>query len=245
MAESSPSLSIVVPLHNEETILVEQITGMVGGLRAEGVRFECLLIENGSTDGSAQQCLQLSERFQEVRVLSLPVGDFGLALREGILKAENEVVVIFNVEFWSVDFLHSALPLLGTHDLVIGSKAAPGAHDERPWLRRMVTRSFNLILALACGLEGTDTHGMKAFWRRKFAPLAEACVTDGFVFDTELVLRAQRAGLSKCELPTDVREMRAPSARSLARRVPSVLRNLWLLWRTLPRPSTSPTPRER
>jgi hypothetical protein len=58
-------------------------------------------------------------------------------------------------------------------------------------------------------------------------------VTDGFVFDTELVLRAERADISRMEIPTDVRELRAPSRGSLVRRVPSVIKNLFRLFAAL------------
>ncbi|MCX6027122.1 MAG: glycosyltransferase family 2 protein, partial [Chloroflexi bacterium] len=173
----------------------------------------------------------LAQRVPGVRVLALPQGDYGLALRHGILQARNDVVIVFNVEFWSLEFVEIALAALQTREMVIGSKSAPGAHDERPALRRLITRTYNLMLHWLWGFDGTDTHGMKAFHRRTLAPIVEVCRSSGFVFDTELVLRAQRAGVSKIELPTDARELRAPSNRSLFRRVPGVLANLLRLWR--------------
>ncbi len=163
----------------------------------------------------------------------MPVGDYGLALKQGILEAANEVVVIFNLEFWSVEFIEIALAALRSRTLVIGSKSAPGADDERPLARRLVTYFYNRMLGLIWRFDGTDTHGMKAFWRKPLLPIVEQCVTSGWVFDTELVIRAQRAGLSRLELPTDVVEIRAPSAASLIQRIPSVLNNLWRLWLAL------------
>lgn len=142
-------------------------------------------------------------------------------------------MIVFNVEFWSLEFVEIALAALQTREMVIGSKSAPGAHDERPALRRLITRTYNLMLHWMWGFDGTDPHGMKAFRRGALAPIVEVCRSSGFVFDTELVLRAQRAGVSKIELPTDARELRAPSNRSLFRRVPGVLANLLRLWRGL------------
>jgi hypothetical protein len=165
--------------------------------------------------------------------LDLPQGDYGLALRHGILQARNDVVIVFNVEFWSLEFVEIALTALHTREMVIGSKSAPGSHDERPALRRLITRTYNLVLHWLWGFDGTDTHGMKAFRRETLAPIVAVCRSSGFVFDTELVLRAQRRGISKIELPTDVRELRAPSTQSLFRRVPGVLANLLRLWRGL------------
>jgi glycosyltransferase involved in cell wall biosynthesis len=234
MPEQGYTLSIVLPVHNEEQILVDQVQEMVDGLRAAGYVFELLLVENGSVDGTALLCQELAGRLPEIRVFALPRGDYGLALKHGIMRSQHEVIVIFNVEFWSIEFVKIAIAALESRSLVIGSKSAPGAYDERPLVRRLVTRSYNQMLRWIWGLDGTDTHGMKAFWRDRVAPIAAQCVTSGFVFDTELVLRAQRSGLSRLELPTNVREKRQPSYQSLAGRVPHVLSNLWLLWRHVP-----------
>ena len=227
------SLSVVVPVHNEEAILESQVTAMAAGLARLGRPFELLIVENGSTDRTLRLGQDLAKRVPGVRVLTRPEGDYGLALRHGILQARNDVVIVFNVEFWSLEFVDIALAALQTREMVIGSKSAPGAHDERPALRRTITRTYNLMLRWLWGFDGTDTHGMKAFHRAALAPIVEVCRSSGFVFDTELVLRAQRAGVSKIELPTDARELRAPSNRSLFRRVPDVLANLLRLWRGL------------
>src|SRR5262245_3351139 len=216
---------------------------MVESCRRAGLVFEAVLVENGSRDRTPALCKTLDEHYPEVRVLTLPAGDYGSALRHGILRAAHDVVVIFNVEFWSVEFIDIALSALKTRALVVGSKSAPGANDDRGLIRRIVTRSYNRMLRWVWGFDGTDTHGMKAFWRLPLLPIVEACVTTGGVFDTELVLRAQRHGLSRLELPTDVREVRPPTSGTLLRRVPSVAANLWKLsWHVHPwvRPRRKP-----
>jgi glycosyltransferase involved in cell wall biosynthesis len=230
---SAPSISVVVPVNNEATILTEQVTAMVSQLSTLPNEFELLLVENGSIDATEAQCQSLSSRFDVVRSIALPIGDYGMALREGIRQARHEIVVIFNVEFWSLEFVTIALTALRTRDLVIGSKSAPGATDDRPRIRRVITKSYNRTLRFLWGFSGTDTHGMKAFHRIALLPFVESCVCTGFVFDTELVLRAERAGLKRLELPTDVKELRAPSSLSLIRRIPHVLTNLLRLWREM------------
>ncbi len=233
MHRKTPSVSIILPVHNEEAILAEQAARLIDTLAELGLRFELLLVENGSSDGSLDICKQLEADHPGVRTLVLPVGDYGVALQHGILNATNEVVVVFNVEFWSIEFVEIALAALRSRTLVIGSKSAPGADDERPLLRRTITAAYNVMLKVLWGFDGTDTHGMKAFWRLPLLPVVESCQTRSWVFDTEMVLRAQRAGITRIELPTNVREVRSPSNISLFRRVPSVLGNLWQLWKTL------------
>ena len=118
--------------------------------------------------------------------------------------------------------------------IVVGSKRAEGARDQRTALRRLVTGVFTGILRYGFGLRVSDTHGMKAMRRAAVEPIAQACHFGTDLFDTELVLRAERAGLPTVELPVVVVERR-PSRSSIARRVP---RTVWglvrlrvILWR--------------
>ena len=224
------SFSVIVPIHNEAQIVDEQVALMVHALSQLGLEYEVILVENGSIDETLALGHALAQRYPMVRVLVLPTGNYGLAIKHGIENARYDIGIVFNVEFWELEFVRIALAALHSRALVIGSKAAPGAHDDRPWVRRTITRAYNNLLRLVWRFDGTDTHGMKAFRREVLVPLANQCVCDGFVFDTELVLRAQRAGLSILELPTDVRELRAPTTISLFKRIPAVMRNLWRLW---------------
>jgi hypothetical protein len=104
----------------------------------------------------------------------------------------------------------------------VGSKAMRGASDERPFVRRMGTKAVNGILHVTLGFTGTDTHGLKAFRRDVVKPIAETCVVDRDMFASELVIRAERAGVRMKEIPVRVLEKRVPTI-GLFRRVPRVL----------------------
>jgi hypothetical protein len=109
--------------------------------------------------------------------------------------------------------------------MVVGSKAAKGASDQRPWVRRLATRVHNKLLKVTLGFRGTDTHGLKAFRREKLVPVLEQCVVDMDVFASEFVIRAWRDGLNVVEIPIQLHEKRQPSIH-LFRRVPNVLKNV-------------------
>src|SRR5262249_34031128 len=159
-----------IPVHDEEAILVDQVEAILAACQRLGLAFEMVLVENGSRDRTPALCDELAARMAEVRVLTLPIGDYGVALRRGILHASHDVVVICNVEFWSAEFIDIALSALKTRALVVGSKSAPGANDDRDRLRRVVTSWYNRMLRWVWGFDGTDTHGMKAFWRAPLQP---------------------------------------------------------------------------
>jgi len=131
-----------------------------------------------------------------------------------------------SAELWDAQFFQRAVELLADGvDLVVGSKRLPESLDERPRIRRTITAWFNGLLRFAFGYSGTDTHGIKALRRSVLMPILDKCCTDGEIFDTEFVLRAQRAGLTRRELPVNIRDTRPPRL-SLLRRVPGTLVDL-------------------
>lgn len=228
------SVSVLIPIHNERELARSEVRQILGDLNATGLDYELLLVENGSTDGTLQILRQTAQEDSHIVLESLPAANYGLALRHGILKSTKDVIVVFNVELRNLEFIELCLNDLPSYDLIIASKMMPGARDERPFLRRVTSIGFNLLLRWVWGFRGTDTHGMKGFWRESIAPIAHRVVTDGFIFETELVIRAARMGLKIKEIPVQVKELRLRSTMNLLKRVPGVLIDLWRLFLTLP-----------
>jgi len=233
-------LSVVMPAHNEEDLLDKAVHSVVDGLRDRGRAFEIVIVENGSVDRTGAIAASLAEELVEVRMLSSPQPDYGRALRTGLLAARGDVVVNFDVDYIDLDFLDAAVAEVAAGDgpvVVVGSKRGVGAHDERALDRRLVTAVFSMVLRYGFGLRVSDTHGMKAMRRESVLPLVEACRFGTDLFDTELVLRAERAGLRTAELPVTVEELR-PSRTPIARRIPRTIGGLVrlrvALWRERP-----------
>ncbi len=216
-----------MPAHDEAPFIAAAVREVAEGMRSRG-RFEVLVVENGSTDATADVAKALMEEVPELRVLSLGVPDYGKALRMGFLGAQGETVAFFDVDYYDLAFLDRALLLMAEPDgpaVVVGSKRGEGALDTRPWPRRMVTLVFSTILKVGFGLGVSDTHGMKVLRREPLVPLAEACRFGTDLFDTELILRAERAGFRSGEVPVIVQELR-PSRSSIAKRIPRTMANL-------------------
>jgi len=194
---------------------------------------ELILCENGSTDGTRETLARLVERYPQVRLETLDHASYGSALKRGIRSATSDLVIIFNADLWCMQFLNDSISLLENgYDMVIGSKRLDPQLDSRPALRRFITYAFNRFLKLVLGFEGTDTHGMKAFRKSATDASLNACLTEREVFDTELVLRLQKARGRIGELPVAVADQR-PARLSLLKRVPSTAVDLWKIWKSL------------
>jgi len=230
-----------MPSHNEEALLATSVDEVCRGLRAGHEPFEVLVVENGSTDRTLAIAHELEAANKEVRVLSRRDADYGAALRLGLLEAHGEAVVNFDVDYYDLGFLATAVGTVGPAPapaIVVGSKRAPGADDRRSWPRRVVTWGFTTLLRLLFGIGVSDTHGMKAMARTRVEELARRCRFDADLFDTELVIRAERAGMAVTEIPVTVTERR-PSRTPILRRVP---RSLWGLVRLRVALSREPAP---
>lgn len=234
-------LSIVLPAHNEEELLAETVDNLTSGLRARGASFELILVENGSSDRTSEIAAALGDRYPELFIVHRDKADYGEALATGLERASGEYVVLFDVDYFDLGFLDRALEILGAHraEIVVGSKRAIGSEDRRPLTRRLLTAGFTLVLRAGFALPVSDAHGIKALRRCSVAQIAAQCRLRESLFDVELVVRADRAGLAVAELPVAVAERRAPRTSVLRRTVATTL-GLLRLRKILAQPNGAP-----
>lgn len=224
--------SIVIPIHNEGEFVataVGELYRQIGDLDRVA---EIILVENGSVDSTRDVAGRLTTTIPEVRVLSLPRADYGAALREGFVAAKGDWVVAFDIDYFSREFIRQVEELADDADIVLASKRDPGAQDDRTFLRRLGTSVFNLLLRVLFRSNVTDTHGMKAMRKEVIDRFAPETVSNEDLFDTELVLRAERGGYRIKEVPAVVKELR-PARSSFIKRVPRTLAGLLRLRRIL------------
>ena len=136
-------------------------------------------------------------------------------------------MVCEEIDLCDTDFHRRAVEILetGEADLVIGSKLASGAEDERPVFRHVASIAYSSMLRILLGFRGTDTHGLKAFRRSALLDVVSACLVEKDVFASEFVIRADRGGVRTREIPVKVKEKRPPSI-NLWKRVPNVLKSV-------------------
>lgn len=222
MAQGEPEVSIVIPIYNEEVILEGRAEDLLSSLESEKIDFEMLLCENGSTDKTREIAQQLEQKYSRVHLITLDRPNYGKAMKAGFVSSKGKYVFNFDIDYYNVDFLRRALDSLEDYDIVIGSKVARGSIDVRSPLRKLITRGFNLILKLLFGLKANDTHGIKGFTRNRISKVVEQTMSGKDLFDTELIIRAERKNLRIAELPVVIEEKR--SARSnILKRIPRTM----------------------
>lgn len=225
-----PEFSVVVPVYNEAGFLPRALPALIGAMDSLDRSYEILIVENGSTDDSAAIARSVAGG-APVSVLSLQIADYGGAMHHGFTESTGDWVVNFDIDYFSAEFLRKILAS-ESFDIVIGSKRDPGSEDRRPMIRRLATLVFNLLLRTILGSRVSDTHGMKAFRRGLVDDLAPLVVSRKDLYDTELVIRAERAGYRITEVPVIVEELRTARS-SLVKRVPRTIAGLFRIRKLL------------
>lgn len=208
MMANKMRLSVIAPAYNEEKLLPEFLKSVTACLEKSCLDYELIVVENGSQDQTLQIARSLSRQNKKVRVEHLPQPAYGRALLKGFRVAKGDCLVFYNIDHWDSRFIDLVKSNLLGHDIIVGSKNLPGSEDSRSLDRRLITKSFNLFLRVFLGYKGTDTHGIKAFSRKSIIPVLKKCHTKTGIFDSELMIRAQRGGLKILELPVTIAEKR-------------------------------------
>lgn len=207
-----PDLEVVIPLYNEQAIVREYAQKLARHLdSAIGAgRWQFIFVDNGSTDGTGSLVERLIEELGAGLMVHAPEPNYGLALRAGLNAARAPYVHTCDIEQWDIPFLAWAWAARGDHDLFIGSRRSDPTVSKPPPLRRILSWGLNALIQLFFGYMGTDTHGPKLLNMQRLKPIIDVCVSDRGQFDTEIVLRATRAGLRIAEAPIAHEEYRPP-----------------------------------
>jgi len=229
--KTTPQVTIVIPIYNEEGILQSSIAGLTEALEDFPWTYHILLSENGSRDGTREVASKLIAKHPEVSIIHSDEPNYGKALRRGILKSKSPIIICDEIDLCDVDFYHRAIAKIEQGaDLVVGSKTLDRSLDKRPAFRKLATQVINFLLRVFLDFQGTDTHGLKAFKRERLLDVVNKCVVDRDLFASEFVIRSGRLSFNVVEIPVEVIEKRAPSI-ALTRRVPNVLKGIAkLVW---------------
>ncbi len=223
---------MVIPVYNEAAFLGNALDKLYRELERVDATVDVILAENGSTDDTAELGRRLAEEYPRLRVLELPEPDYGGAMREGFLIATGDWVVSSDIDYFSGPFMAQVIAVAADADVVLASKRDPESDDRRSRVRRLATWTFNKVLRVMVGSKVSDTHGIKALRREVIADVAAEVISRQDLFDTELVIRAEKRGWRIKELPIVVEEQRMAKSNLLSR-VPRTLLGVWRIRRAL------------
>ncbi|MBI2441833.1 MAG: glycosyltransferase [Lentisphaerae bacterium] len=197
---STTGISVILPCLNEEASLGQVIENARAGVARLGLAEDILVVDNGSTDRSAQVAHE-----HGARVVSEPHRGYGAALRKGFDNARYDFMVMADADLtYDLSALEVvADPLLkGQADFVIGNRMDGIQPGAMPRLHRYLGNPvLSAILRFLFRSNAVhDAHcGLRAITREAYKRLQ--CVTTGMEFASEMVIRAIRCKLRIAERP--------------------------------------------
>ena len=208
LVPAAPAVDVVVPVHNEQAVLAASIRRLHDYLtEALPVSWRIVIADNASTDATLRVAMALAEDLPNVELLALTEKGRGRALRAAWERSDAEVVCYMDVDL-STD-LRALPPLLaplfsGHSEVAIGSHLAPGSRVVRGAKRELISRAYNRLLRTILGVRFSDAQcGFKAIRTDAARRLLPSVRDEGWFFDTELLVLAQREGMRIHEVPVD------------------------------------------
>jgi glycosyltransferase involved in cell wall biosynthesis len=200
---ASTCVSVVLPCLDEAAGVVTAVQEAMQGLRCAGLSGQIIVVDNGSTDGSAAAAAAVG-----ATVISESRRGYGMAIRRGLQTARGDVIVLADADS-SYDLRQLGQLVHRVEqgaDIVVGTRSRDRLEvGAMPWLHRRVgIPGLNLLLAMATGRWFRDSQsGFRAFKRERLIHLG--CVSAGMEYASEMLLLAQRAGLRIEEVPVRYR----------------------------------------
>jgi glycosyltransferase involved in cell wall biosynthesis len=203
------SYSIIIPAFNEQERIGVSLEAVLAHIARRRWSAEVLVVDDGSTDLTAEIVSRFARRHSTVKLLQNPGNrGKGYSVRHGLQKARGEMILFTDADFSTPigesDKLFSALE--NGADVAIGSRWIESRlqTQRQPLHRQMAGRIFNLVLWGILRLNYKDTQcGFKAFRRRSAQVLSSLQLVERWGFDAELLFLARKLRLRVREVPVE------------------------------------------
>lgn len=203
----SLTYSFVIPAYNEGVRLRPTLNELLRFAREQKWDFEILVVNDGSSDDTAQIVREYSEMHPQVLLVENP-GNHGkgYSVRNGMMHARGDICLFTDADLSSPMTEAQKLFDAIEHgaDIAIGSRwlRTELQTERQPLYRQVFGRVFNLALRLILGLRFADTQcGFKAFRRDAAQRIFPLQKIERWGFDPEILFLAQRAGMRIVEVP--------------------------------------------
>jgi dolichol-phosphate mannosyltransferase len=203
--DGAVKLSVVIPARNEEGSIGKTVTGIVDALVREGIDYEIVVIDDGSSDRTAAIVADIAMKDGYVRCVSSPYRNgFGFAVRAGLEQYTGDAVAIMMADGSDSpeDLLSYYRLLTAGYDCVLGSRFIPGGETHGyPPFKLVVNRIVNFGIRLAFGHGYNDTTNAFKAYRREVIENVQPLISHHFNLTVEIPLKAIVRGHSYAITP--------------------------------------------
>jgi dolichol-phosphate mannosyltransferase len=200
-------LSLVIPAQNEEGSIAGTVETLAAALGAESIPFEIVVVDDGSSDGTAAVVRALARKRPEVRLVeNRGRHGFGLAVRAGLEEFQGDAVAIVMADGSDSpgDLVSYYRKLEEGYDCVFGSRFQRGAKIyDYPIHKLILNRMANRFIGLLFGFRYNDTTNAFKCYRRHAVEGMQPLIAPHFNLTVEMPLKAMVRGYSYAVVPTN------------------------------------------
>lgn len=199
---SRVDISIIIPVYNGASHLHHTLITLNQFMAPRPLTYEIIVVDDGSTDRSAQVVKELS--LSSVRLISYsPNRGKGYAVRQGIHCARGNSLIFTDVDLpYGIEPIMTLLEALQHSDIAIIDRTLPQSYHRYPVNRFFSSLLFRLLIRTLYRLPVGDTQaGLKAFRAEAAQKIFRLATVNGFAFDIEILALAQLLGFSLTAIP--------------------------------------------
>lgn len=207
-------LSVIIPTRNEENIILKNLTEIYQYLsHLENVNDFEIIVCDKSEDRTPLIVKDLSLKFSEIKYLKVQKKGIGAGLKAGIENAQYNVLMLYDIDMaWTIDIIeHSIKEILNGHDIVYGSRYAPGSDTNRPLVRKIFSMGYYMLVRILFNIKIRDWNANRACRKDAIMKFWDKLEEDTGFFHTELAIYGRRYKLRMKEIPAKVNDQRNSS----------------------------------
>lgn len=215
-------ISVFLPCYNEEKILESHITQVYQALKKLNIKFEIIIVNDGSTDNTSNIAEKLKKEHKEIKHFYYSNGPSRREnLAEAFKKAEGEIIIFMDMDLAvGLDKIKNLVDGIGErYDIVIGSRRVPGSVVIRSFKRRIYSFIYHKSLNIFFNSSIGDYQcGFKAFRKNVILDLIKKIGYDskfirGWFWDADILINAERMGYKIKQIPITWNAGKASSFR--------------------------------
>lgn len=198
MRQNKYSISVIVPVYNESTLLEKSLTTIDKFLSDNFAAYEIIIIESGSTDGSLKLCDTIAASKNNMKVIHEGARKgFGSALKLGYKSSTKDLVWLVTLDLpFPLSTILQAIPLFSEYDCILSYRSA----DKRKPFRKIQSFVYNNLTKLLLGIKVKHVNSaFKVFKRETIQNLK--LISNGWFIDAEIICRLKEKKISFTEIP--------------------------------------------
>lgn len=213
-------LSIIMPAYNEEELIYKNILATIATVEKFAGNLEIIAVNDGSQDKTEMEIVRAMKQDGRVRLISSKKNHGkGAAIITGVAEATGDYIAFLDADLeLNPSQLEGYLYKLieEDYDAVIGCKLHKDSKVQYPFIRKVISMGYYVMLRMLFGLKVKDTQtGIKVFRREAVRPVAHLIRTSGFAYDIELLVAINRRGGRIAQMPVEVVFVRQKGLRRI------------------------------